>query len=270
MLPTTFDYAAPDTLDAALALLQTPNAQVLAGGHSLILEMTAKRIAPSLVVDLRHVPGLVGITHTEGGLRIGALTPLAQVVTDAAIQSNYGALAEAAGLVGDAQIRHRAVIGDPVAFDGLANGLLAAFLALDAGFVGASEAGERHHSEPTFGPGEVLTAIALPPATGNSAYEVLSHAASQFPVVGVAAYVEQVNGTIQTCRVAVTGIGIAATRLGAVEAALVGKAATPENLAAGAAIATLSPTPAALGAPDYLAHLVKVLTRRALARACQG
>ena len=267
MLPTAFDYAAPNSLDAALQLLQTPKAQMLAGGHSLILEMTAKRMAPSLVVDLRHVPGLVGITHAEGGLRIGALTPLAKVVAEGVIQASYGALAEAAGLVGDAQIRNRAVIGDPVSYDGLANGLLAAFLALDARFVVASGTGEVHRSEPTLGAGEVLTAIALPALSGSSAYEAIAHAASQFPIVGVAAYLEQVDGTVQTCRVAVTGVGLAAVRLNAVEAALAGKAPTPENLAAAAAIATLVSHNSPSVSPDYLAHLVKVLTRRAMARA---
>jgi carbon-monoxide dehydrogenase medium subunit len=267
MLPTTFDYAAPDTLDAALALLQTPDAHVLAGGHSLILEMTAKRMAPSLVVDLRHLPGMVGITQIESGLRIGALTPLAQVGAEGMIQASYRALAEAAGLVGDAQIRNRAVIGDPVSYDGLANGLLAAFLALDAGFVWASGSGEMLHREPTFRAGEVLTMIHLPALSGNSAYEVLPHAASQFPIIGVAAYVEQADDQIQTCRVAVTGIGIPAARLSEVEEALVGKAATPENLATAAAIATLSAPAVTSVSPDYMAHLVKVFTRRALARA---
>lgn len=267
MIPVSFDYLAPETLDQALQSL-SPDTAVLAGGHSLILELTAQRLHPSLVVDLRRLETLVGISDT--GQRLGALTPLTQVAQHPAIRQHYPALAEAAGRIGDSQVRNRAVIGDPYAYAGLAQDLGAALLTLDARFVWATAAGEEVIAElPDPRTDAILVAIAIPEAIGPSAYEVLPHAASRYPVCGVAATLRQVNGHIETCRLAVTGMGISPQRLDAVEAALTGQAATPEVITTAVAQATVTASSDSPVAADYLNHLVKVLSQRALSRVLQ-
>ena len=77
MIPAEFDYVAPESLDAALAALRDggEDAKVLAGGHSLVPLMKLRLAAPTLLVDLGGVPGLTGIERSNGGWRIGAMTP---------------------------------------------------------------------------------------------------------------------------------------------------------------------------------------------------
>lgn len=267
MIPVSFAYLAPATLDEALQAL-APDVAVVAGGHSLILELTAQHVQPQRLIDLRRLTALAGVSET--GQRLGAMTTLAQVAQHPAIQQHYPALAEAAGCVGDYQIRHRAVIGDPYAFAEFAQDLSAALLALDARFVWATAAGEQETADiPTPRTEAILVAIAIPAPLGPSAYEVLPHAASRYPVCGVAATLHQVDGRIETCRVAVTGMGLTPQRLTHLEAALTGQAATPEVVAAAVAPITVSAGSTSPVAPDYLNHLVKVLSQRALSRVLQ-
>ena len=76
MIPAEFDYVAPESLDAALAALREggEDAKLLAGGHSLIPLMKLRLAAPTLLVDLRRVPGLTGVRRENGTVRIGAMT----------------------------------------------------------------------------------------------------------------------------------------------------------------------------------------------------
>ena len=82
MIPAQFDYVAPESLDEALSALQGggEDAKVLAGGHSLIPLMKLRLAAPTLLVDLRRVPGLTGIRRENGSWRLGAMTPHVAVV----------------------------------------------------------------------------------------------------------------------------------------------------------------------------------------------
>ena len=81
MIPAEFDYTAPETLDDAIKALADggEDAKLLAGGHSLLPLMKLRLAAPSLLVDLRRVPGLHGIQRENGNWRIGALTPHADL-----------------------------------------------------------------------------------------------------------------------------------------------------------------------------------------------
>ena len=78
MIPAEFDYTAPESLDDAIEALAGggEDAKLLAGGHSLIPLMKLRLAAPSLLVDLRKVPGLHGIERQNGTWRLGALTRL--------------------------------------------------------------------------------------------------------------------------------------------------------------------------------------------------
>ena len=77
MIPAEFDYTAPETLEEAIQALVDggEDAKLLAGGHSLLPLMKLRLAAPSLLMDLRKVPGLHGIQREDGNWRIGALTP---------------------------------------------------------------------------------------------------------------------------------------------------------------------------------------------------
>ena len=81
MLPPSFDYAAPKTLSEAIEILRSrgEGAKIIAGGQSLIPLLKLRLAAPTLVVDIGRVSGLEYVRESEGSLRLGALTRMADV-----------------------------------------------------------------------------------------------------------------------------------------------------------------------------------------------
>jgi len=112
MLPA-FSYARPRTLDEALeTLAKTDNARIHAGGSDLLGCLHDGVFSAGKVVSLGAVEGLRGITVTaDGGLRIGALTTLADVAGDDTVRSRFGALADAASQVASPQLRNQGTLG---------------------------------------------------------------------------------------------------------------------------------------------------------------
>ena len=109
MIPAEFDYVAPDTLEDAIKAVNDggEDAKLLAGGHSLIPLMKLRLATPSLLVDLRKVPGLHGVQRENGSWRIGALTSH----TELEHSPELGVLSVAAGTIADPQVRNRGTIG---------------------------------------------------------------------------------------------------------------------------------------------------------------
>ncbi|MEA2441551.1 MAG: aerobic carbon-monoxide dehydrogenase medium subunit, partial [Thermoleophilaceae bacterium] len=126
MIPSGFDYMAPDTLEDALVALSEggDDAKVLAGGHSLIPLMKMRLAAPELLIDLRKLSDLRGIERSNGGFRVGALT------THAAVSQSdeLGVAALAAGQIADQQVRNRGTIGGSLAHGDSASDMPAVLL----------------------------------------------------------------------------------------------------------------------------------------------
>ena len=101
MIPAAFDYATPETVDEAVALLQQhgDEAKILTGGHSLIPMLKLRLAQPAVVVDLRRVPGLVGICPSGEGVEIGAATTHAAIAASGDV---LPVLADTARQIGDA------------------------------------------------------------------------------------------------------------------------------------------------------------------------
>lgn len=292
MIPVQLDYAAPESLEAAVKLLtENEGAEVLNAGHSLLAAIKLGRASPSLLVDLRKIPGLEGIESSDGAaprLKIGAKTTYARIAADAAIAENYPALAEAANSIGDAQIRNWETIGDVFAYRDLACELPAIALALEATFHLVGPGGPRSlpadewivsASQAKLQPGDILTAIDLPlygRGTG-SAWEGFKHAASGYALCGTAVLLSLgEGGTVSKCRAAVTGAYAGAERLHEVERSLEGKAPTADNIKAAAKLAAAIARAASdemaeifnlYASAEYRAHLTGVLTERSLTRA---
>ena len=113
MIPAAFDYYAPTTLREALAILRRypGEAKVLAGGHSLLPMMKLRLARPSHLVDLRRIGELAYIREQDGGLAIGPMTTYQMLESSLLVQQQAPALAEAAGVVGDLQVRNKGTIG---------------------------------------------------------------------------------------------------------------------------------------------------------------
>lgn len=113
-----FDYYAPNTLDEAVALLQDhEDAMVVAGGTDLFPKMKRKQMEPAVVIGLRNISDLYGISEREdGGFRIGAMATLTQVAEDERL-SAYPALTHAAGVVSSPQLRNAGTIAGNLCVD---------------------------------------------------------------------------------------------------------------------------------------------------------
>jgi len=243
MYSASFDYFRPASIDEAQRLLSDhPGAKVLAGGHSLIPLLKLRLAAPSALVDISRLSELKGISAIDGAIRIGALTTHAEVAASALVQTACPMLAEAAGLIGDPQVRNVGTIGGNVAHADAASDLPPVLVALEARFVAAGPRGDRTIAAPDFfqgmmatalSDGEILRAIEIParrPGDGM-AYVKFAHPASRYAVVGVAAAVRVEGGTCTGARVAVGGVQSVPTRAAAVEAAIVGSAPSARAIA---------------------------------------
>jgi carbon-monoxide dehydrogenase medium subunit len=280
MIPVSFDYLRPSTVEDAVAALAEAGdeAKVLAGGQSLMPVLRLRLNAPSLVIDLGGLSQLRGV-RTEGDtLVIGAMTTHADVAADPTVAAHASVIARAAATVGDRQVRHRGTIGGSLAHADPAGDLPAAVLAAGATLVAVGPNGSRQIAAGDFftdlfttalGADEVLTEIRVPSMMGWSAhYEKFHRTAQAWAVVAVAAAVRRDNGSIAEARVAFTGMGGTPVRASAVESALAGAADRGAVDAAAAHAADGTSPPSDLnGSADYRSHLATVLTGRAVAAA---
>src|ERR1700682_2842302 len=283
MYPASFEYHTPTTLAEAIALLGRygDEAKVISGSQSLIPLMKLRLAQPGHLVDLRKVDGLTGVREVQGALQIGALTTHATLAKSELLRAKLPMAAEAAGQIGDAQVRNLGTIGGSLAHADPSADWPAVLTALDASVEVTGPQGERTLEiqqlivgplTTALEPGEILTQvrIPLPPARTAGAYEKLPHPASRFAVVGVAAEISlDARNIVQWSRIAITGLGSKVSRAGSVEQALQGKAADPSALKAASARAAdgLELRADLSGSAAYKAQLAAVYTERAVLRA---
>lgn len=284
MIPSAFEYLAPTTLQEALSLLSTHKdaAKVLAGGHSLLPMMKLRLAAPAYLIDLGHIPDLAYIREHEGRIQIGSLTTHYMVESSDLLRQRLTALAEAAGMIGDVQVRNRGTIGGSLAHADPAGDLPAVMQMAEAQFKLIGPGGERMVAAEQFfidllttalGPDELLTEVDVPvlPTRTGTAYMKVFQKASGFAIVGVAARVtlEADGRTCQTARVGVTGVAAKSFRARNVEQALEGKAIDEAALTAAAEHASegVEALTDLHASGDYRLALVRVYTKRALLRA---
>jgi CO/xanthine dehydrogenase FAD-binding subunit len=276
-----FEYAAPETVDDALALLREhgEEAKVLAGGQSLVPILNYRLARPQLVVDINNLP-LGDVAADDGRLRLGALVRHHQLEESEAVRRRCPVLAETARLIGNVRVRSLGTVGGSLAHADPAAELPAVMTALDARLTLASARGERRVEARDFftgllatalAPDELLTAIDVPalPAHGW-AVEELSRRAGDFAVVAVVALVGvDRGGRVDDARVAFAGVADRPVRARAAEEALRGHEPTSERLAraSAAAQAVLDPPSDAFVSGAYRRMVAGVLCRRALGRA---
>jgi len=118
MMPA-FELFQPTTIDEAVKLLDRhgSSAWVMAGGLDTFDWLKDRTKRPAVVVDLSQVAELRGIKEANGGLEIGAATPLTDVVKHPAVKDKFGILMEAAELVASPQIRNQGTLGGNISQD---------------------------------------------------------------------------------------------------------------------------------------------------------
>jgi carbon-monoxide dehydrogenase medium subunit len=274
VIPAQFEYVAPASLDEALSALRTggEDAKVLAGGHSLLPLMKLRLAAPSLLVDLRRVPGLSGIQRENGSVRIGAMTRHHDVAV-----GGLGLASTAASTIADQQVRNRGTIGGSLAHGDPASDMPAVLLACEGSVTIRGDAGQRECAAADLfedflttavGDGEILTEIRLPALDGYGfGYHKFNRRQEDWAMVASCALVKRAaDGTCEDVRIGLTHMGSTPLRATAAEQALRGKPLDAQSIAAAAdQAAEGTEPPADLNASaDYKRHLARVLTRRAL------
>ncbi len=282
MYSANFEYYRANSAAEAVQLLQAhPGAKLLAGGHSLLPQMKLRVAQPPAVIDISHIGDMAGVNLHGDHIHIGAGTTHNTLATSAVLREHCPILAQAAGMIGDQQVRNRGTIGGSLAHADPAADLPTVMLALGATLTVLGAGGSRDITAADFttdlfttalGENEVLTGItvrAYGSGTGG-AYTKHDHPASGYAVVGVAAIVMVSGGMCSGASIAVGGVTPKSQRATAAEAALVGKALSAENIAAAAA-RVVEALPDPLGdnyaSGEYRHHLATVLAKRALTAA---
>lgn len=277
MIPASFDYIRPQSLnEACQALAGDDEAKVLAGGQSLVPLLRLRLAYPSVLVDVGRLPELKGVHDRGDHVFIGAMATHDEVIRSHVVNADVPLVAFAAATVADPAVRHRGTFGGSLAHADPAGDLPAVVLALDGVFVVRSADGEREiaaadffadYLESTMEAGEILVGVKIPklgPGWGFH-YEKFHRTAQAWAIVGVAAAVRRSNGAIQEARIGLTNMGPVPVRARAVESALEGVDIGDGMRQACQEAASDTSPPADLHAqPDYRRHLARVLTHRAI------
>ncbi len=284
-IPAPFDYHPVQTVDEAIALLKEygDEAKILAGGHSLIPTLKLRLSQPGHLIDIGRVSGLSYI-HDEGDvITVGALTTYTMMARSALLRRHFAALADAASVIGDQQVRNRGTLGGSAAHSDPAGDMPAIILALKAHLVirGANETRTVQADEffiDTFTtalePDEILTELrfhVLPPHTGT-AYMKLENKASHYAVTGSAAVITlNPDGTCAAASVTITGASTKTVRASAVEHALIGQRLDEASVAEAAKHATdgLELVEDIHGSKAYRGQMTIVMAKRAILKAVE-
>ena len=258
-----FEYHRAGSVGEAVGLLgKASDGRYLAGGMSLVPTMKLRLARLSDVVDLNGVDGLAGIAAEAGTVTVGAMARHEAVADAPAVREAIPALAALAGGIGDPHVRHRGTLGGSICNNDPAADYPAAVLGL-----GATIHTDRREIaaddfftglfETALEEGEIVTKVAFP-APDAACYVKFPNPASRFAIVG--SFVSRKDGDV---RVAITGAGPCVFRVAEMEAAL-------RSDFSADAVAGIKVSPDGLnsdihGSAEYRAHLVTVLSKRAVA-----
>lgn len=217
MITKEIEFLRPTSLSDALSILATrgDDVTVLSGGMSLMPMMNLGIVKPDVVMSLNGVSDLDHIDDTGSDLRIGAMVRHCRVQTDPAITKHAPLLAQAAGSVGDVQVRNRGTIGGSICHADPSADYLPVLAVSDAKLVLSSSTGERTVGVDEFfidvmftsrTVTELLSSIVLPkqPASVGSAYVRFARVEGSFAIVNAAALLDQAG---KKARIALGGIG---------------------------------------------------------------
>jgi aerobic carbon-monoxide dehydrogenase medium subunit len=282
--PAKFDYHAPGTLEAAIALLHEygGEARPLAGGQSLLPMMNFRLVTPTALIDLNRIPELAYVHAENGVMRIGAMTRHRTLEFSPVVAERLPLLAEAIRLVAHLPIRSRGTIGGSLALADPAAELPMLMQALEGEVVACGPKGERIVKAADLIEGIMTTSLAadeilrevrlpLPSPHAGFAVEEFARRRGDFAVVAVTVVIEQANGRCSKARLATAGVGPKSIRLTGAEAVLERGDLDDEAIdeAADKAAEQVAPQTDQHGTADYRRHLTRVLTTRALRRARQ-
>ena len=271
-------YEAPDTVDAAVALMAGGNAKVLAGGTDLLVQLRAELIEPEIVVDVKKIAELRAISEEGGGWRVGAAVSGAELGEHPQLSKVWPGVVEATELIGSTQIQGRASMGGNLCNASPAADCVPALVAAGATAAIAGPNGRREvpvgevataPGQTSLAEGEIVVSLFLParPAASADAYlRFIPRTEMDIAVVGAGVSLSLGDGGV--CVAARVSLGAVAARVLLVEeagAALVGTTLDDAALdaLADAARAACRPIDDKRGTKEFRIHVAGVLAQRA-------
>ena len=281
MKPASFDYFRAEKIDDALmALAANAEAQVLAGGQSLIAMMNLRLAKPGSLIDINRLTDLDYIRPEGDELAIGALTRHTTAATSTVVAEFCPLMTAAYDHIAHRAVRNRGSVGGNLCHADPSSENPAVAIASGATLVLKSTDGERRVAAEDFFIGlyetaaqqnELLTEIRIPkaPAHQGWSFQETSTRKGDFALVGIAATLDCPNGTCTKARIVAVGVGERAMRLDAAEAAITGAVMDDTRLttAAEAARDSVDPPSDFHADSEFRRDLVFSLTKRALSEA---
>ena len=284
MIPGSFDYHAPATLDEAIKLLgeRGEDAKILAGGHSLIPMMKLRLAEPTNLIDINGLSDLNYIKEENGCLCIGAMTREATLETSDLVAEKYPILKDTSEVIADPLVRNMATVGGNIAHGDPANDHPATMVALGAEVVINGPGGILGGRERTIaiddffkGPlmtaleqNEILTEIRIPVNGGKSgaAYKKLERKVGDYAIAGAAAALQFDGDNCSSAGIALTNVGPTPMRATEAQNALIGTSVSSDDIDKAAELAAAASQPVGdhRGSEEYKRAVVKVLTARAV------
>jgi carbon-monoxide dehydrogenase medium subunit len=272
----------PTTVDEAVRFLAAdPDNRCLAGGATLVAMMNADLVEPAGLVSLARVEGLKGIRRgADGGLAIGAMT-LHQTVADSELfEGGHALVRDAARLIGHPAIRNMGTMGGSISHADSAADYPASLVAANAEIEIAGAGGRRtvpaggffvDYLTTALEPGELVTAIRLPPAARGaaSAYRKFARVEGDFATVSAAVVLSMDGAKCKDIRIAIGACAPVPVRVPDAEAALRGTALDKRAIDSACEILARAcdPVDDFRGSAEYRLMLVPVLVGRAIAAA---
>jgi carbon-monoxide dehydrogenase medium subunit len=279
MFPAAFDYAAPVSLDEALALLaqRGDDAKVMAGGQSLIPLMRLRFAQPALVVDIGRLPSMAEIKRDNGHVRIGALVRHVDVERSKELAKLLPLMVEAVHWIADPLVRNRGTVVGSVCHADPSGDWGSIMLALNAEVVAKSAQGERvipvdgFFEGPfttTLRPDEIVTAIRVPLPSGpaGGSYHKLERKVGDFATVAVSVQIELDGRKVKKAGIALTAVSETNIKAKKAEQVLVGRELTDDAIAEAGRLAAEAAEPKddVRGTAAYKKDVVRVFVQRGL------
>ncbi|HEY47424.1 MAG: hypothetical protein AMJ88_02515 [Anaerolineae bacterium SM23_ 63] len=278
-----FDYLRPKSYQQVSELLhqQPEDARPFMGGTDLFVQMRDRTVAPKILIDVKHLPGMTSIEYDHFiGLRLGAAVNMNAVTKHPEVIKYFPLIVEAANSVASYQLRNRATIGGNICNASPAADMAPTLLILDANLIVVGLNGERVTPANDFflapgvnalEPGELLKRIEIPtpPQSWKGKYLKLGrNAAGDLAIAGVAVigFPDRTSESGYRFRIALSSVAPTPIRAFKAEEVLSRGPITGERIEAAAIAAqdTCQPIDDVRASGNYRKEMVKVLTRRAL------
>ncbi|MEZ5879304.1 MAG: xanthine dehydrogenase family protein subunit M [Nitratireductor sp.] len=280
MIPASFTYHRPESVDAAIGLLSEhgEEARVVAGGHSLIPMMKLRMTDIAHLIDLQDIGDLKGIGVSGGTVTLGAMTTQHELIASDELAKAAPIIREAALQIADPQVRYVGTVGGNVANGDPGNDMPGLMQCLDAAYVLAGPGGTREVAARDFyeaayftarGDDEILVSIRFKATGGGYAYEKQKRKIGDYATAAAAVLIEKSGATCSSASIAMTNLSDTPVWCAAAADALIGSSL--DNTATDAAVAAMQeaidPQEDNRGPVEFKRHVAGVMLRRAIARA---